>query len=165
MGVDYAYFNPDKRQFFDSGLFGWNSRFNALGRGPGGRALGILLSDFGSWRGDRVFALGESSDEYGTLTTTFDDVEIEAELMLINFDGFEWVERLANNILAFLRMCDYAMYFRREDVTRLLDETFGPGKWQRRYANHLKSNTHPSSQKVIDAANRDLHRLYRLPGR
>ena len=162
MGVDFAYVNHDKREYFGAGLFAWNSRFSSLGRGPGARALGILLSHLGSWRGDRVSAVGDASDDYANVATTFDDVEIEAELMLIDLDGFEWVEtRLQEDHFLFLRMCDYATYFRREDVNELLDETFGAGKWQRRYAEHCKRTSSDFwIQKVIDAANRPLKTLY-----
>lgn len=161
MGVSYFYVNHDKQQFFYSGLFGWNSRFTSLGCGPGARALGIVLSDGGLWRGDRISAIGDSSDDYCRIARSFSDVEIEAELMLIDHDGLEWIE-LQDNIIAFTRMCDYATYFRRQDIASLLDKTFGAGKWHRRYTRHRQTGNN-WDQKVADAASRELHPLWVRP--
>ena len=83
-------------------------------------------------------------------------IEVEAELMLIAVDGFQWVEdQLAtDNIVTFIKMCNLAMYWPREDIAKLLDKKFGPQKWQQRYQNHLKGNTDIWSQRVIDAVDR-----------
>jgi len=44
MGAVYRYVNYDLRQSFDCGVRRWNGKWSGVGRGPGARALGILLN-------------------------------------------------------------------------------------------------------------------------
>lgn len=157
MGVDYIYVNQDKGQFYRCGLLGWSSRFSAIGFGPGARALAILLSERGTWRNDRISVIAETSKEFDEIFINAVDIEVEAELMLIDVDGLEWIEaELERSILAFERMCAFALLLRRSDIVNLLDKKFGVGKWQRQYEKHLQANTDLWSQKIIEAENRHL---------
>ncbi|MBA4189333.1 MAG: hypothetical protein C0467_15155 [Planctomycetaceae bacterium] len=165
MGLSYFYVNRDKVQFFDSGLACSNNRFNRVGTEPGSRALAILLSEHGTWQGDRIAVVGDTSEEFEELVIRGIDIVVEAELMLTNFDGLGWVEeRLDASISMFQRMCCYALLLRRADVAAMLDRKYGIGKWQGRYENHLQDNTDLWTQRVIDAKNRGLDLMRRRGG-
>jgi len=156
MGVAYIYVNHDKGQFF-RGLLGWSSRFSAIGLGPGARALAILLSERGTWRNDRISVVGDTSKEFDEIFINALDIEVEVDLMLIDVDGLEWVEaELERSILAFEKMCAFALLLRRSDLVSMLDKKFGVGKWQKRYAKHLQINTDLWSHKIVQAKNRSL---------
>ena len=60
------------------------------------------------------------------------DIGVEVELMLLDVDGVEkWLEpELERNSTAFRSACLFAIHLRRPDVVKLLDKTFGKGKWQ-----------------------------------
>jgi hypothetical protein len=161
MGLDYFYVNQDKDQFFDCGLFGTNSHFSRAGSAPGARALVILLS-CGSWKGDRISVVSDCSAEFEELVTHGLNVEVEAELMLIEFDGLDWIEELLE--VLFNRMCCYALLLRHPGIIDMLDRKYGVGKWQRRYEKHLQGNSDCWSQRVIDAQNRGLNLLGRQTG-
>ena len=162
MGLCYFYINRDKEQFFDCGLAGLNNRFNRVGTEPGSRALAILLSDHGTWQGDRIAVVGDTSDEFEEMVIRGTDIVVEAELMLMKFDGLGWVEeRLDVSITMFQRMCCYALLLRHPDVRAMLDQKYGAGKWEGRYEKHLQGNTDLWSQRVIDAKNRGLDLLRR----
>ncbi len=160
MGLSYFYVNFDKGQFFDCGLDGLNNRFNRVGTEPGSRALAILLSDHGTWKGDRVAVVADTSEEFEELVTRGIDIVVETELMLMKFDGLGWVEELLDvSISMFQRMCCYSLLLRHSGVTEMLDRKYGAGKWQRRYEKHVQINTDRWSQRVIDAKNRGLDLL------
>jgi hypothetical protein len=160
MGVSYFYANQDKRQFFNCGLCGLNSRFWAIGSGPGSRALTILLSSFGTWNGDRISVVADTSEEFDELVIRGINVEIEAELMLTQFDGLSWLEeQLDLSITTFTRVCCYALLLRHAGITEMLNRKYGVGKWQQQYENHLQANTDLWSEKVIEAKNRGLDLL------
>ncbi len=90
------------------------------------------------------------------------NVEVEAELMLIEFDGLDWLERLLDaSLVSFERMCCYALLLRHPGVSAMMDRKYGVGIWQRRYEKHLQANTDLWSQRVIDAKNRGLDLLRR----
>src|SRR5262245_31611405 len=91
MGVTYFYVNRGKRQFFTCGLFA-SARFPSIGRGHSARALAILLSERGTWRGDRIAVIGDTSDEFSELQRTGLDIEIEVVLMLMKVDGLGWIQ-------------------------------------------------------------------------
>jgi hypothetical protein len=163
MGVDYIYLNQDKRQYYRCGIFGWGSHFSAIGSGPGARALAILLSERGTWKNDRVSVVADTSKEFDDIFTSGVDIEVEVELMLLDVDGLEWIdERLDQSIIAFTRMCEFAIQLRRPDVMKKLDKKFGVGKWQGRYEEYWKHNTNVWSQKVTEAGNRQLKILASL---
>lgn len=163
MGVSYFYLNHDKSQFFDCGLYGCNDRFAFVGSGPGARALAILLSDRGTWMGDRISVIADTSNAFEEAFVNGVDISVEAELMLLDVDGIEWLEtRLAqpHSIGAFMDVCTFARLLRRSDATRALDNVFGAGKWQRKYAEHLQlNNSDTRSQAVLNAQSRGLKLL------
>ena len=157
MGVDYYYVNRIKSQFYSCGLFGRSSRFNAIGQGPGARALAILLSDRGTWKNDRISVVADSVPEFEDIFSTFDNIDASVALMLIDIDGLEWIERsLSESTLVFGLVCAIGILTRRQDVVKLLDTKYGIGKWHKEYERYLHGNTDLWSQKVIDALNRDL---------
>jgi hypothetical protein len=165
MGLSYYYVNRDKEQFFDCGLGSFNSRFNRVGTEPGSRALAILLSERGTWQGDRIAVVGDTCREFEELMIRGIDIEVEAELMLMKFDGLGWVEEdLDVSISMFQRMCCYALLMRHADVTAMLDRKYGTWKWQGLYEKHLQGNTDLWSQSVINAKNRGLDLLIRRDG-
>lgn len=144
MGVDYYYLNHDKSQFFDSGLFGLNSRFEYIGSAPGARALAILLSERGTWMGDRISVIGDTSEAFEDAFANGVEITVEAELMLLDVDGLDWLEaRLAEpySVLTFKKAYAFATLLKRADVARALDNVFGAGKWQRQYQEYQKGNT------------------------
>jgi hypothetical protein len=160
MGLSYFYVNRDKEQFFDCGLAGLNNSFNTVGTEPGSRALAILLFDHGTWQGDRIAVVSDISNEFEELVIRGTDIVVEAELMLMKFDGVGWVEeRLDVSSTMFQRMCCYALLLRHPDVSAMLDRKYGVGKWQRRYEKHLQGNTDLWSQRIISAKNRGLDLL------
>lgn len=162
MGLGYFYVNRDRAQFFDCGLAGLNNRFDRVGTEPGSRALAILLSDHGTWQGDRIAVVGDTSGEFEEVVIRGTDIVVEAELMLVTFDGLGWVEECVDlSITMFQRMCCYALLLRHAGVSAMLDRRYGVGKWQRRYENQLQGNTDLWSQRVIDAKNRGLDLLRR----
>ncbi|MBP3960752.1 hypothetical protein J8F10_36485 [Gemmata sp. G18] len=162
MSLSYFYVNRDKEQFFRCGLDGLNNRFNRVGTEPGSRALAILLSEHGTWQGDRIAVVSDSSEEFEELVIRGIDIGVEVQLMLMKFDGLGWVEECLDvSISMFQRMCCYALLLRHADVTVMLDRKYGPGKWQKRYEKHLQGNTDLQSQRVVDAKNRALDLLRR----
>jgi hypothetical protein len=162
MGVSYFYVNHDKEQFFDCGLPGLNNRFWAIGAGPGSRVLTILLSSRGTWKGDRISVVADTSEEFDELVIRGVNVEVEAELMLIEVDGLGWLEeRLDLSIVTFARVCCYALLLRHPGITEMLNRKYGIGKWQQQYEKHLQVNTDLWSEKVIDAKNRGIDLLKR----
>lgn len=157
MGMDYIYANSDKGQYYYCGLLGWSCRFSAVGLGPGARALAILLSDRGTWRNDRVSVVADTSKEFEEIFVNWIDIEVEAELMLIEVDGLKWIEdEIDRSNVAFEKMCAIALLLRRSDVVSMLDTKFGVGKWQRQYEKYLQGNTDLWSQKVVEAQHRSL---------
>src|SRR4051812_772891 len=162
MGSSYFYVNHDKAQFFNCGLFGSNDRYSQVGVGWGSRALGILLSDLGTWKGDRISVMSDEPPEFDALVRSAIDIEVEAELMLVDVDGLDWLEPWLDSSIGgvFDHLCSFALLLRRADVTALLDRKFGVGKWQHRYKKHLQTQTNNNtdfwSQKVIDAKYRAL---------
>ena len=78
MGVSYFYVNHDKEQFFDCGLPGLNNRFNRIGTEPGSRALAILLSDHGTWKGDSISVVADTSEGFEDLVIRGVNVGVEA---------------------------------------------------------------------------------------
>jgi hypothetical protein len=163
MGVYYHYVNHDKRQHFICGLCSWDDRFSGIGRGPGARALAILLSERGTWRNDRISVIGDDgvdSKEFEYIFVNYIDIEIEAQLMLLDVDGVEWIEAVIDSSPnAFSNLCQFAIHLRRPDVIALLDAKYGVGNWQRRYEEYLKRNTDTWSQKIVEAGNRRLKLL------
>lgn len=159
MGVSYSYVNHDKRQYFTCGLF-TGDRFSSIGYGHSARALAILLSERGDWRGNRVSVIGDTSDEFAVLQRNGLNVVVDVVLMLIEIDGLDWIEAELDNCTdAFMLLCNLALHLRRPDVLRLLDKKLGAGKWQRAYDNHVKGNTDLWLQKVIEARDRGLRLL------
>lgn len=157
MSISHFYANTDKRQYFDCGIFGWDNRFRAIGLGPGARALAILLSERGTWRNDRISVVAETDPEFGDFYEHWLNIEIEAELMLLDVDGFDWLDdQVHDSTSAFLRLCDFAIYLRDPLVTRYLDGKFGVGNWNRRYRECLKHTTYLEAQKAVDAGIRQL---------
>jgi hypothetical protein len=160
MSVAYIYMNPDKKQFYHCGLLGFGSHFSAIGKGPGARALALLLSDRGTWKNDRISVVGDTSIDFENVYVDGTDIEVEVELMLLDVDGPEWLEELLEeSIIAFRTVCALAIQLRRPDVIKLLDKKFGVGKWQRTYENELKGNTDFWSQKIVDAGQRSIQLL------
>lgn len=142
MGTSYVYVNLDKRQHFRCGLCTASSGFAAIGHGPGARALALLLCERGSWHGDRISVLADSSDTWDGLHGESINIEPEVLLMLIDVDGMAWLERpLAESSLVFSRICTLASHLRHAGLIQWLDRSFGAGKWQRRQENYLKENT------------------------
>lgn len=159
MSLDYFYVNRDKRQFFPVGLPDTNSRFGAVGTGRGARALALLLSERGAWRGDRIALVSDTDAEFEELVARGADIRIEAELAVLAFGGLEQLEsELDSCSSSFERMCAYALILGHKAVTAMLDQKFGQRKWQLRYEQSLQS--HPTvdqwTQRVIDAKNRGL---------
>jgi len=159
MGVDYYYLNRDKSQFFPSGLFHYCGRFKSAGPGLGGRALAILLSEYGTWRNDRISLIAEMEPEFNEMLSSGVDIEVEVEIMLLDFDGTEWIEDALESSIVFAEMCALAILLGRVDVIALLDEKFGTGKWQKKYQEHLKCNSDYWSRKIVEARNRGLNIL------
>jgi hypothetical protein len=135
MSIEFCYANCDLRQYFFIGLFGTNSGGEALGRNEGARALTLLISERGSWRGQRISLIGSTSEEMTGLRNSFVDIEVEAELMLLEFDGFECVESALNIYPAstFLHLCELAIYLRRTDTHRYCSDA-RQSIWQARLA-------------------------------
>src|SRR5262245_18990587 len=156
MGVDCYYFNRDKSQFFPSGLFHYCGRFKSAGQGLGGRALAILLSEYGTWRNDRISLIADMEPEFGALVSSSVDIEVDVEIMLLDFDGTEWIKDALVNSIVFEEMCALAILMGRGDVIALLDEKFGTGKWQKKYQEHLKCNSDYWSRKIVEARNSGL---------
>ena len=160
MGVSHLYANAAKNQFYDCGLFGFSSNFSAIGKGPGARALALLLSDRGTWKNDPVSIVAETSPEFEKIYVCGIDIEVEVELMLIDVDGLEWLEELLDrSISAFHTTCALAFLLRRADLVAMLDKKFGIGKWQRKYENDLKGTTDYWSQKIVEASQRSVQLL------
>jgi hypothetical protein len=121
---------------------GRSSALSAIGRGPGARGLAILLSDRGTWKGDRLSVIDDASTEFERLYVAAVNIDVEVELMLIDVDGLDWIEcELDTNILIFRQMCAFAFLLRRQDIMNMLNAKFGIGKWQRRYETHLQGTT------------------------
>lgn len=159
MGSSYVYLNHDKRQYFRCGLFLASSDFSAIGNGPGGRALALLLSERGSWNGERVSAVSDTSEGWEAVHGELMNIEPEVALMLIDIDGLAWLEeKLADSNLVFSRLCALASHQRHPGIGQLLDRTFGAGNWQRRYRNYLRENTPwPWLEQVTAARDRRLN--------
>lgn len=122
MSLDYFYVNRDKCQFFPVGLPNTNSRFAAAGTGAGARALALLLSDRGVWRGDRIALVSDTDAEFEELVARGTDIRIEAELAVLAFGGLEEIEReLDLYPSTFERMCAYALLLGHEAVNAMLD--------------------------------------------
>lgn len=156
MSLGYFYVNHDKDQFFACGL-GSNGRFWAIGQGRGSRALTILLSSHGTWKGDRISVVDDASEEFEELVIRGVNVEVEVELMLIQFDGLGWLEEnLDSPVGTFARCCSYALLLRHPGITEMLNRKYGVGIWQQQYEKQLQGNTDLWSDKVIDAKNRGL---------
>ncbi|QEL14448.1 hypothetical protein [Limnoglobus roseus] len=159
MGLSYFYVNHDKDQFFACGL-GSNGRFWAIGQGRGSRALTILLSSHGTWKGDRISVVDDASEEFEELVVRGLNIEVEVELMLIQFDGLGWLEEWLDSPIpefaTFARCCSYAILLRHPRITEMLNRKYGVGKWQQQYEKYLQGNTDLWSDKVIDAKNRGI---------
>lgn len=160
MSATHAYVNHDKAQWFRCGIFGRRDDFHGIGRGPGARALGILLSDRGTWIGDHISIISDFSAAFERLYVTATNIDVEVELMLIDVDGLDWIERdLDSYPIMFRQMCAFATLLRRKDIIDMLNAKYGIGKWQRRYERELQGNTDLWSQSIIDAAQRNLKLL------
>ncbi|MGE3316581.1 MAG: hypothetical protein AB7O26_15805 [Planctomycetaceae bacterium] len=160
----YSYINHDKRQYFTSGLWAHGVRFNYVGRGPGARALAILLSELGTWRNDRISVMGDDgvdSEEFAVIFREYVDVEVEAQLLLIDVDGLDWISKeIDESQLVLVDLCQFAIYFRHPKVIALLDSKYGVGVWQKNYEKHLRRYADSTStQRFINAANRNLKLL------
>lgn len=158
MGASYIYLNRDQRQHFRCGLFTAGSGFSALGHGPGARALALLLCERGSWQGDRIAVLADTSETWDGVHRESLNIEPEVVLMLIDIDGMAWLEKpLSESSLVFSRICTLASHLRHAGLIQWLDRSFGAGKWQRRLEIHAKENTPgPWLEHVIAARDRGL---------
>jgi hypothetical protein len=164
VGTDYCYVNYDLKQYFSVGLFGTNARGDAVGRTESARALAWLISDQGTWRQNRIAVVGDASDEIRHIIQDFVDIEIEAELMLLDIDGLESVESALaiQPDSTFLHLCELAIHLRRPHLTTMLCDRFGKD-WQDRYLQQMRTEVKRDPtfrtwhvQKVIDAKHRSL---------
>lgn len=159
VGTSYGYANRDRREYFSCGLFGAGSRHSALGCGPAARALGLLLSEHGAWCGGRIAVVRDTADEWSTLRRESVDVGVEAELLLLEIDGFEWLEtRVRESDATLLRLGDFAVHLQRTDVAGFLDATFGETEWRRRHGKASREVAFDDT--VLAARRRGLRRLY-----
>ena len=140
MSASHIYVNLDRKQYFDVGLFGASNNHKYVGCGPGARALG-LLSNGGSWASCRIVVVNDYSDEYLQTQQSFVNITIEAELMLLDTDGFRWVDDSPDLcILAFSQLCRFALFLDRPDVVDFLDSRYGRGKWKRKFDENCRLN-------------------------
>jgi hypothetical protein len=157
MGAEYYYVNHDKLQYFSCGVADENSKFSGLGMGLGARALAILLSDRGTWEGDRISVVNDYSPMFLEIYQGYFDIQVEALLMLIDVDGLEWIDsELESSPSHFALACEIATYLKRRDVTHMLERKFGGGKWQERYNQHLKSDRTLRPREIAAASTRQL---------
>jgi len=166
MGATYYYVNHDKLQYFDCGLAHQNSKFSGLGTGLGARALAILLSDRGTWQGDRISVIDDFSSAFLDIFRGYLDIQVEALLMLFDVDGLEWIESgLEDSPDRFALACEIATYLKRRDVMHMLERKFGSGKWQERYSQLLKTDRSRQPQEFSAASSRQLVTLLKPTAR
>ncbi len=164
MSVTYFYLNHDKQQFFSCGFPNLRSKIDRIGTEPGSRALAILLSDFGTWQGDRISVVNDCDPQLLDAINHGVEIEIELELMMIDFDRafLQWLEERLDLMFSesvFERLCYYAILLRHQKVTELLDRKYGVGKWQLEYEKYVLRYRDRYSKEVIDAKNRGLQLL------
>ncbi len=158
MGVGYLYVNDHKDHFFWVGLFGQSSSLRAVGHGHGARALGLLLMPGGSWSGDRIRVVADTGEPFeGAIYGLYEDVSVEAELMVIDRDGLDsFREPLKSHDANFTWFCDYAQILGRADVASLLDDVYGKDEWPKKYGSYQKHTTNHWSESVYRAKNRNI---------
>ena len=152
LSASHIYVNQDREQYFDVGLFGASDNHKYVGCGPGARALGLLCNQ-GSWANCRITVMSDSFDEYCQVQQSFVNISVEAELMLLDTDGFRWVaDSHETGIIAFAQLCRFALFLDRHDVGEFLDKQYGRDKWRRKFDEHCKLNNSTHATDLVVAA-------------
>ena len=157
MGIDYAYANHTKKQYFDVGLFGESCGGKHAGYSFGSRALSLLISEQGSWSCDSIEMVTDVTDKSLQISAEYTNIGVEAELLILDVDGVEvFVELGELDLTTFTKLCLYAMILRRPDVLEFLDRKYGPGGWQKQYKDHYRSMSSGMENAIHEAQSRAL---------
>jgi len=158
MSIAYLYVNDELAQYFWTGLFNESSDGSSLGAGWGSRVFHLLLLDGGDWANGRCRIVSDISEDYEqTIRESYTDISVEAQLALIRHDGADsFREKVRESTGVFCSFCDYANILQVQEVHRLLDDEYGPGKWQKKLAKFQETTTNIWSERVCRALERSL---------
>lgn len=146
MGVYYFYANHDKKQYFSIGLLGAGIKRSSLGRTPGARALSLMLLDDFYWKNDRISVTDDADEiEYERLKTEYQNIDIDATLLLIEKDGLqEYEENFKNNSGTFILLCELADILGNKEISDYLTKNYG-SDWRKKYIRQLAQSSCLSS--------------------
>ena len=140
MSTYYYYVNHDKKQYFSIGIVGYGNKRSCLGHTAASRALSIMLSEEKFWKNNRICVIGDDSNEleFEKVKQEYENVDIDATLLLFEIDGLEEYEDHLEIDSSFILLCEVALILGDEKVKKYLQKKYGEG-WQKKYSRTIKS--------------------------